>query len=281
MTLEDWRNVIYQLEKYRDKTGGNICITVWGGEPLVSPIFDELMIMLKEKEFKTEVITNGTLIDKHIDILRSCTDRLYVSIDGTSEIHNKIRGDGVFEKVCENLKEMRHSNVTVMSVVTRELTDVLPSFLKELEELNIKNLYLQDMIGLTIDEINQYKIWAKDVFDIDATDINSWENNERICFADELKDVLKAVSGLNYSVEHKAHTNRDDIHCMSPFCHMHITWNGDVTYCTDFYDFKAGNVKIDAIEEIFLNEKSDRYRTEIQNGNCLTCNHCSWKCTRF
>ena len=281
MTLEDWKEVICQLEKYCEKKGGNICVTVWGGEPLVSPIFDELMSMLKERDFITEVITNGVLIDKHIDVLKSCADRIYVSLDGTAQVHNKIRGGGVFEKVCGNLKSMRHSNITVMSVITKELIKALPDFLNELNELGIRNLYLQDMIGLTTEEINAYKRRMKSAFNIDATDINSWENDEEIRFFEQVEDVLKNADGLNYEVEHKTHSSEKDVHCMSPFCHMHITWNGDVTYCTDFYDFKAGNVKEESIEEIFLNPKSEKYREEIQKGSCPTCNHCSWKNTKF
>lgn len=281
MTREDWNNVIIQLEKYREKTGANILITVWGGEPLISPIFDELMRMIHEKGFKTEVITNGVLIAEHKEILETYADRVYVSLDGTAEVHNEIRGNGVFEKVANNLKKLQHNNITIMSVVTKNLMCVLPVFLTELQKFNIKSLYLQDMIGLTTDEINHYKAWAKSVFGIDATEIDAWENNGEINFADEIDSIIDHTPDLNYTIEHKAHSNRTDIHCMSPFWHMHITWNGDVTYCTDFYDFKAGNVKEDTVETIFFNEKSEIYRNEITSGNCITCMHCSWKCASF
>ena len=49
-----------------------------------------------------------------------------------------------------------------------------------------------------------------------------------------------------------------------------------VTNCTDFYDFSAGNVKNDDICEIFNNDISNKFRDEIKNGNCVTCEHCSW-----
>lgn len=269
MTLDDWKRIISEFKEYREKHRENITVTVWGGEPLVSPYFDEIMALLKEDNFDTEVITNGVLINEHTNIIKNCVDRLYVSLDGAKEVHNGIRGEGVFETVTQNLKNLKHDNVTVMSVITPNLLNSLDEFLTELDKLDIKRLYLQDMIGLSSGEISEYKAWLKSTFDIYAHDIESWQN-ESLFKADNI------VTGKHsYEILHKTHTNEG--HCKSPFNHVHIAWNGNVLYCTDFYDFSAGNVKENTLENIFLNEKSEKYRQEILNGRCVTCNHCSWK----
>ncbi len=269
MTLSDWKRVIAELETYRMDTGISTTVTVWGGEPLVSSYFDEIITTLHQKSFKTEIITNGVLIDEHLKTIQNCVDRVYVSLDGTREVHNSIRGEGVFEKVTENLKALKHNNVTVMSVITPQLINGLDEFLTELDGIGIKELYLQDMIGFTADEIQEYKSWLKSVFDITAHDIDSWRNDNLF------KAENIAFGNHSYEIEHKKH-NKDG-HCHSPFNHAHIAWNGNVLYCTDFYDFSAGNVKDDSLISIFNNEKSERYRAEIQAGNCPTCNHCSWR----
>lgn len=273
MKLDDWKRIISELSEYREKHGENITITVWGGEPLVSPYFDEIISLLKKNDFKIEVITNGVLINKHLDIIRNCVDCIYVSLDGIREVHNNIRGAGVFETVTQNLKTLKHKNVTVMSVITPQLINVLDEFLAELDSFDIKRLYLQDMIGLTADEIQEYKAWLKNAFDITAHDIDSWRN-------DNLFKADNIITGKHgYQIEHKIHTQ--ERYCKSPFNHAHIAWNGNVLYCTDFYDFSAGNVKEDTLENIFLNEKSELYRKEILNDRCVTCNHCSWKSRNF
>ncbi|MEE1351379.1 MAG: radical SAM protein [Clostridia bacterium] len=269
MTLSDWERVIAELETYRMNTGISTTVTVWGGEPLVSSYFDEIITALHQKSFKTEIITNGVLIDEHLKTIQNCVDRVYVSLDGTREVHNSIRGEGVFEKVTENLKKLKHNNVTVMSVITPQLINGLDEFLTELDSIGIKQLYLQDMIGFTADEIQEYKSWLNSVFDITAHDIDSWRNDNLF------KAENIAFGNHGYEIEHKKH-NKDG-HCHSPFNHAHIAWNGNVLYCTDFYDFSAGNVKEDSLINIFNNEKSERYRAEIQAGNCPTCNHCSWR----
>lgn len=279
MTLSDWNRIICELEEYRDKTGISPVVTLWGGEPLVSPYFDEIAKRLKQKGFKTELITNGTKIDEHKDVIEFCIDRLYVSIDGTADIHNSIRGQGVFEKVRENLIALNHNNITVMSVITPRLIENLKEFLDELKGLKIHDLFLQDMIGLKKDEVTEYKIWLKSSFDIDAKEIDSWEADEKINFSHELTQKLNGIDEADYpfAITHKQHTDNPEIICKSPFNHAHIAWNGNVLFCTDFYDFSAGNVKEKTLESVFLNEKSEKFRTEIVENRCSTCKHCSWR----
>lgn len=269
MIFSDWQKVINELEAVRENSGFYPMITVWGGEPLVSPYFDEIMHSLKEKGFETEVITNGVLLDKHKQTIENYVDTLYVSLDGIREIHDKIRGKGVFDQVKKNIQELSHKKIIIMSVITPELIAVLPEFLNELENLNIKELYLQDMIGLTKTEIVSYKKWLKESFDITAKDIESWENDDLF----RVKDVK--VQPHSFKIVHKTHD--DTGVCLSPFTHPHIAWNGDVMYCTDFYDFSAGNVKNEHLIDIFNNEKSKIFRQSIEKNLCPTCNHCSWR----
>jgi len=262
MNLDEWKKIIAELKD--DKP----TITVWGGEPLVSSCFDEIITELKQNDFKTEIVTNGVLIDKHKKTIQD-VDTVYLSLDGTRGVHDKIRGKGVFDKVKENIKSINHPNITVMSVITPELISVLPRFLEELESFNIKRLYLQDMIGLNREEIAQYKAWMKDKFGIDAKDIDSWINDDLF----KIENI--ETKNYSYEIEHKKHNNEG--YCNSPFNHAHIAWNGNVLYCTDFYDFSAGNVKKDNLKAIVNNEKSEKFREEIRKNHCPTCRHCSWR----
>ncbi len=279
MVFSDWEKVIAEIQAIRDKSGISPLITVWGGEPLVSPIFDDIMILLKKKCFETEVITNGVMMDKHFEVLRNCTNTLYVSIDGPMEIHDKLRGKGIYKKVVENIKKIDHKKITVMSVITESLIAVLPEFLDELNKLNIHKLFLQDMIGLTSEEVKAYKEWLKIDFNINATNIDAWNTDTCIDLSAELKNVLDEceIDKLNYAIVQKKHTSNKNIICKSPFSHLHIAWNGEVLYCTDHYDFTAGNVKEESLESIFMNEKSKKFREGILNNKCPACDHCSWR----
>ena len=278
MTIKDWKKVVDNLTEYKNKTGISPHITVWGGEPLVSPYFDELVLLLKEKNFKVSIITNGVLIDEHRDIIQECVDKIYISIDGIKAIHDEIRGEGIFDKVMSNIQLLKDKDITVMSVITPKLIDTLEEFLDLLNKVNITELYLQDMIGLTTQEIDAYKKWLKETFGISATDIDSWENNGKICYHEEISQKLSSINKGRYSYQivHKSHGDKRG-HCLSSQKRAHVAWNGNVLYCTDFYDFSAGNVKEEKLTDIFENDLTKRYTEEIAKDKCVTCRHCSWR----
>lgn len=279
MSLDDWKDVIFDIIEYRSKTGISPFIMLWGGEPLVSPHFPAIVQLLHEHGFKIGMVTNGVLIDRYSQLIDEAVQKIFVSLDGTPEVHNAIRGEDVFEKVTANIRKLTKPEITVMSVVTEKLIGQLPEFLRLLNTINIKELYLQDMIGLTTEEVQNYKATMQEAFGIEATHIESWEDNGRLHFHEEIDVFLSQLdrSHYHYDILHKKHGGTENPHCLSPFRHAHVTWNGNVTYCTDFYDFHAGNVKEESLENIFLNEISEKYRALIMEEKCVTCKHCSWK----
>ena len=277
MTFSDWKRVSDELIAYRGKTGISPFIMLWGGEPLSAPFFDELALYLKENGFTLGMVTNGTMLAEHKSVVEKCIGKLYVSIDGPRDIHDEIRGEGVFDIVTGNLKSLSGCRKIVMSVVTSKLACRLDEFLDEMNKIGIDELYLQDMIGLTSAEVRDYKQWMKSAFNIDAVDINSWENNELEIFDTELLLEKTDIKKYGFKISCKRHRRETDEYCMSSFRHAHIAWNGNVLYCTDFYDFSAGNVKENSLEKIFFNDMSEKYREEIMSGKCAACKNCSWR----
>ena len=275
MSLDDW---ICVADEIADMSGSHLPdIVIWGGEPLCAPFADDLLFLLKKKGFRLQMITNGTLIDRHLEAIESCVDCVVVSIDGCRNIHDKIRGNGVYDKVCDNLKKLKKCKKIVSSVLTKEFCAGMSDFLSELNFLNIDELYLQNMIGLSDTEISEYKAWMKNTFDINATDIDSWKIGELSPVnADRVISEINQLE-YNYKITAKEHFEDDGVYCLSPFRHIHIAWNGNVLYCTDFYDFSAGNVREEKLRDIFENEMSERFRYEIANNKCTTCRHCSWR----
>lgn len=257
LSMDEWIDVARQLEKLPEKP----VIILWGGEPLFSPFFDELAKELFNMGFTLEIITNGTMIDQHTEAIRRYISKVYVSIDGLEKLHDSIRGEGVFEKVTQNLKLLEKEKVRIMTVATEKLN--ISDFAEYFKDYKI---LLQTLIALDESEINCYKDWMKNTFDIEATEIDSWKG----------KSFVPKINHLPTNVTFIPHGNADVV-CLSAYKHIHIAWNGNLLYCTDFYDFSAGNIRESSVIDIFNNEISEKYRKEILNGNCPTCNHCSWK----
>lgn len=282
MTLGDWKKAADSLVSYRDASGISPSVIVWGGEPLTSPYFRQISEYLHKRNFKLGLITNGVLLDKYADTIADMYSKIYVSVDGTRDIHDSIRGEGVYDRVMKNLSlfTSAETEVIIMSVLSAELLGCIPEFLDSLEKIKPSQVLLQDMIHMSQGEIDSYTEWFKNCFNAVPSEIKSWnialpENYEN--------EKQKALAGIDYGkysfdVIHKEHaSDGDKRHCLSPFRHVHVAWNGNVLFCTDFYDYSAGNVRDGDIADIFMGNSAEKFRNEILSGNCVTCNHCSWR----
>lgn len=274
MQFSDWEKVAKTLSEYRNSSGNLPSVMLWGGEPLISPDFGKTVKMLRDYGFELGLVTNGVFIDKWADILRKDFKKIHISIDGTRHIHDSVRGAGVYDKVMKNAELLKdcEAEVIIMSVKSLQLAKEIEIFANELEKIKPSALYLHDMISLNNEEIDNYSKWMKKAFGKDATDIYSWKSDK-----DVKKIDFTVPSGHSFEIIEKKHGILDCGFCLSPFRHAHIAWNGEVMYCTDFYDFSAGNVKEKSIIEIFNNSLSEKFRNEIASGKCATCAHCSWR----
>jgi MoaA/NifB/PqqE/SkfB family radical SAM enzyme len=86
-----------------------------GGEPFVRPGFVDLLAHAHAVGFRrTEVVTNGVLVRKHIDRLEEIPSvQLHVSIDGPADVHDALRGEGVYARAVEAVRAARERGVAV------------------------------------------------------------------------------------------------------------------------------------------------------------------------
>lgn len=276
LVLEDWLRIAWELKSLPQLPS----IILWGGEPLMYPQFDQLAENLFDMGFSLGMVTNGTLLDRHLEICRRCFCQIYVSVDGPARIHDAIRGNGVFQKVKENLALLRGGNarIVINTVLTPEVLSCLDETLDAFSELQPHEVLLQEMIALNSEEIARYQGWLEREFSQQASEIYAWEGQVNPD-SHHREIIAQTVARRNdgFRVTYKPHGAACGKQCTSALHHAHVTWKGNVTFCTDFYDFSAGNVHEDSLLNIFQNPVSDHFREEIQKDNCATCNHCSWR----
>ena len=286
MRFEEWCSVIDRLIEYSKRSGISPEITLWGGEPLVYPEFKAIVEYLKANQFQSSLITNGVLIDRFADLIRDNFKTVYISIDGPREIHDRIRGYGVFDKVAANVKLLKGgtAGIIFMTVISPDNVDVMPEIPHMLEKLEPDKIILQKLIYLSPAECAAYKNWLKTTFGMDAVSIDTWSNDNVANYLNKLdrnaQILQREIDAHRFStaVEYLPHGEAAALpFCLAPFHRLHVAYNGDVLYCTDFYDFKAGNVRNNDLIEIFNNELSEKFRSEVAAGNCPTCKHCAWK----
>ena len=98
MAPEKWLSIADELKDFAPENAEQE-ITLWGGEPTLYDGFGVLAEALKNRGFFLNVVTNATNISKFRDEICSFFDNIFVSLDGTEEMHDAVRGKGVFEKL--------------------------------------------------------------------------------------------------------------------------------------------------------------------------------------
>lgn len=91
--------------------GVKALILIGGGEPLMHPVIGEFMRYLGENDIYLGITTNGTLIDKYLDIIAEFSSWTRISMDAaTEETFNRLRpprhGEYKFNHVVDNMNKL-------------------------------------------------------------------------------------------------------------------------------------------------------------------------------
>lgn len=99
--------------------GVKAVIFVGGGEPLVHPAIGEVLEICGRGGLKIGLITNGTLIDRHLPVLAQYAEWVRVSVDAASgDTFNQFRphvsGRNVFDRVIANMRALKSAGVRTL-----------------------------------------------------------------------------------------------------------------------------------------------------------------------
>lgn len=262
-------NVYYVIDEVVKINPLEIMIT--GGEPMVSPIFFDVLKYLRSKyQGKICLSTNGTLIDeKNVSILGKLIDKFDISIDGTEEKNASIiRGKGVWEKVIHAI-ELLKSNGVINISMSMVLTDYNRMSIQKFYALNekygtypiIRNVILNKNVIDNIDEL----------FDGG--------------FAKYRRDELKRIQNMKINNHYMGRNS-----CGMIRYQLFITANGDIYPCGGLAidKFLLGNLKeIGGLEAFYEREKSyidfvidKMLKSSELMENCQICGlrDLCWKC---
>lgn len=129
MNIDVGRKAI-DLFVYLAEGGKSIEFTFSGGEPLTEfVLIKELMAYASERTYERDmrpqfvVKTNGTILNTEIlKLLKSYKIKTVISIDGTSEVHDKHRVDiiskGTHGKIVDNLTTLLRHGVSCVASIT-------------------------------------------------------------------------------------------------------------------------------------------------------------------
>jgi len=112
------------------RRSGVQAVILYGGEPLMRPNICEAATRIFNF---THIFTNGTLGFLPLDV------QWLLSLDGTREVHDRIRGEGVYDTVMENLSQPRRKPI-VHITITQQNRHNIEAFLEEMSSKPIRGV---------------------------------------------------------------------------------------------------------------------------------------------
>ena len=126
LSIEEIRDALIQIRDYCSYIYLHIL-----GEPLLHPDFDTIMDLLDEYGFKLQLVTNGTLLHKHPDILdHECLRKLSISLHSI----NNIEVDDSYFKSIDKLIENNDKIIELRFYDKDSLDEKLNNYLEDLKE---------------------------------------------------------------------------------------------------------------------------------------------------
>ena len=115
LPADEWRRILSEF-----KANGGQSVTFSGGEPLMNPAFDDILIHAASLQLETTVLSNGILwTQERIAKLAPYISQIQISIDGFDESSNaKVRGTGHFDRIVRNVISFANSGVRTSVATT-------------------------------------------------------------------------------------------------------------------------------------------------------------------
>ena len=262
ISLENFEKISDKLSQYGCST-----IRISGGEPtlLGDTLFEYAQISLNYVEH-IEITTNGTIQSLISDSRWSIFSNIQISLDGTENIHDKIRGRNTYKKAFDSIIKLKSlgNNVSVMMTVGRYNLYVVGELYQILQKNGVP-LYIERITGtgranpneeLTIDEV-KYLFDMIHSFNIKTTD------PLYVFYDDEKRGYLYNNSVIGG--------------CSAGFTAICIDSNLNVFPCPRLR-INCGNLKESELSEILQSEVIVSLRDRDQlKGKCGKCSE-RWIC---
>jgi radical SAM protein with 4Fe4S-binding SPASM domain len=253
-----------------------------GGEPLLYKDLNLLLEYLRKRHVKWSLTTNGFYLDNFAEtIVTNKPSNINVSIDGTQEIHNKLRGNSqVFQKAMAGIKAINSLRKEKRSTYPRIAVNcaILPTNLYHLEDiimriensgadiLTFEHLYFDKKNKQTTDMAQQINI---DYLKNQIKKIQSTKYSIPVKFFPKIKisDIDAYYHNLSHNFGNK---------CIAPWLIVRVYPNGEIRPC--IFGNPIGNLTEKPLHKLWNNRQIRNFRKKIitngiSNYKCDRCCH--------
>jgi MoaA/NifB/PqqE/SkfB family radical SAM enzyme len=204
------RERIMSLGEEFIEAGVKAVILIGGGEPLAHPKIGDFMELLGKNDIHIGITTNGTFIDRYLDVIAKYSSWTRISMDaGTTETFKALRptkgGKSKFDKIVDNMRvlaSVKKGKLGFSYLIQTEADG--DNVINNIDEIYVAAELAKD-IGCDYFEVKPTYNFRNDVaHSLMKHDVNEMNRAKKIIdMLDELEDdnfkILKAIN-LKYSL---------------------------------------------------------------------------------
>ncbi|NWG28600.1 MAG: radical SAM protein [Ignavibacteriaceae bacterium] len=279
-------DIVKMLDSFRELNTREVVMS--GGEALMHPNFFRLCEIIKSKKIKITLLSTGLLLKKYASEIIAKTNEVIVSLDGSKEVHDKIRNiPNAFDKLKEGVQELKKLNpkfkVTARSVIQKENFEDLPNIVESAREIGLDQISFLTA-DVSTDAFNRPELWGeekvseirlsseelkkfKEVIEILIHTHSADFQNRFIAESPErfrrFYEYYAAFQGLNQF---------PSVRCNAPWVSAVIEADGSVRPC--FFHEVIGDIRKASLADIINSEKSISFRKNLDVSTNSVCEKC-------
>lgn len=288
-----------EIEKVSKELGKLVWVDLSGGEPFMrDDLFEIFKIFVDNNQVESfSIPTNGILTEKIYSDVKKMLEygkvknfNLTLSLEGTKDIHNEIRGvkcyDQVFktyERIKELKKKFSHLSIYVSTTLSNKnidnLHDLHAELLNRMPELDYHNFEIlrgdpkeKEYAPPSLRKLRKikpflFKIWKK--YDYYNNKIQS-------------KIAMNTKKNLYNIYLDILENNKQPFLCYAGKVHAVLDYQGNVYFCElpGVQGGKLGNIRERSFMEIWNSKKAKAVRNFIKERKC-TCTHSCFQITNY
>ncbi len=247
-------------------------VTLTGGEIFTIDCIDKIIQYFHDNQIKMILFTNAILAEGHKEFLASISNKdlvnFIVSVDGTKEEHENIRGKGTYSVTMKNIKMLSDMGykVSVNMVLNKNNYKTLFELVGDLNKVGVSNLQLSELIPMgsaTKDMCMEDKDFEKlqDIF----KQIHNVYKTSNIFYTSDDGDSSNQIYLLN---DDKIYNfGQEKWKCGAGLGKGTILYNGDVVCCPFMEDYKLGNVLTTPLPKVWDCENRYKFLKMIAQNN--------------
>jgi AdoMet-dependent heme synthase len=245
-----------------------------GGEPLMRPDIGELIAFADQLKVNTCLTSNGTMItDETAAMLASSgVGVVNISIEGTQEIHDALRGSGNYKKAVEALENLRRHNIetTIATMVCNLNFGALSEVMELAARLGVTTVKFQPFSDIFLKDktcAGRFFCGEKALDDISGNIEKVIELSRKYSISTNPPDYLRNIPA--YLTGKRQHST--NARCPALWSSCPISAGGDVHLCWVLSEIVLGNCKEKKITQIWGSAAHERLRRSVLKDQCSGC----------